>query len=410
MTQQLSTNVKTLTIIAPTGDGAVRERLADMDLSTVATAQQQAHSIGISPATAPKLNALLQWTLRKHAMAKDKHTRDPSHGHSTELRACRRRALIARDVAQGRQPLAVLEWYRVPLCDGTERLFTSDEVIQAQSHFDAKVTDGLQGFADERTEPPDLSLVDSNITPQQAQRIGNTMGTAAKFSAFINDAAEQHTAATVVSRTDPIGAIPQLNRSLRLHTAGMQVACGHVPLATLASYRMPKEHGALLFSSSEIGRARARGDIHRPASPLDGPPRLPTKRPRPRHSEQADTTPFHNGQSARFVGERQERERARASITTEGAEAIHHFICESLLCAVHAQNEYHRLPCEATATAMDEARAMASDGINVLSGIAAPEALIQYVRDDAGIYGRPGGSERAFTHEMLNLPPLDPPE
>ena len=96
-----------------------------------------------------------------------------------------------------------------------------------------------------------------------------------------------------------------------------------------------------------------------------------------------------NERVVRFVGERQERERTRAGITTEGAEAIHHFIGESLLCAAHAQSEYHKSPREATTTAMDEARAMVSDGINVLSGTTAPEALIQYVRDDDGIYGRP---------------------
>jgi hypothetical protein len=304
----------------------------------------------------------------------------------------------------------VLEWYRVPLGDVIERLFTSDEVVQAQPHFDAKVTDGSQGFAGERAEPPDLSIVDSRITAQQAQLIGVTMGTATKPSAFVDDAAERHTAATVASKIDPIGAIPELNRLLRLHTAGMQVACGHASLSTLASHRLPNERGVPLFSSSEIGRARARGVIRRPALPLDGPPRLPAKPARPRHTEQVDMSPSLADQSVRFIGERQERERTRAGIPAEGVEAVHHFIGESLLCATYAQNEYHRSPCEVTATAMDEARAMVGDGINVLSGTTAPEALIQYVRDDAGIYGRPCGGERAFTHEMLNLPPLDPSE
>ena len=56
---------------------------------------------------------------------------------------------------------------------------------------------------------------------------------------------------------------------------------------------------------------------------------------------------------------------------------------------------------------MDEARAMVSDGINVLAGTVSPATLAQYIRNDDGIYGCPSGSERAFTHEMLNLRPLD---
>ena len=35
-----------------------------------------------------------------------------------------------------------------------------------------------------------------------------------------------------------------------------------------------------------------------------------------------------------------------------------------------------------------------------------PATLLQYTRDDNGIYGSATGSERAFTREMLNLPPL----
>ena len=108
----------------------------------------------------------------------------------------------------------------------------------------------------------------------------------------------------------------------------------------------------------------------------------------------------------RFVCERQELECVRAGVTIEGAEALHHFVGESLLCATHAQNEYHRRPSGATATAMEEARSMVSDGINVLSGTIPPATLLQYTRDDNGIYGSATGSERAFTREMLNLPPL----
>ena len=117
----------------------------------------------------------------------------------------------------------------------------------------------------------------------------------------------------------------------------------------------------------------------------------------------SDTDP---GNPARFVSERQELERTRAGITTEGAEALHHFVGESLRCATHAQSEYHRRPCEATATAMEEARNMVSDGINVLFGKVSPATLVRYTRNDDGIYGCPVGSERAFTREMLNMPPL----
>jgi len=77
---------------------------------------------------------------------------------------------------------------------------------------------------------------------------------------------------------------------------------------------------------------------------------------------------------------------------------------------MHAQSEYHLRPCEATATAMDETRAMVGDGINVLSGTVSPATLVQYIRNDDGIYGCPIGSERVFTHEMLDLPPPGPLE
>ena len=167
-------------------------------------------------------------------MAEANHTEDSSGGYGKELRSYRRLALAALDVAHGRLPLAALAWYRVPLCNGTERLFTPDEASQAQPHFDAKMADGFLGFAGERAEPPDLSKVDSHITTEQAQLIGITMDTAAKLSAFIDDAARRHTAATMASKNDPIGADPELSRSLRLHTAGMNVACGQAPLSTLA--------------------------------------------------------------------------------------------------------------------------------------------------------------------------------
>ena len=111
-------------------------------------------------------------------------------------------------------------------------------------------------------------------------------------------------------------------------------------------------------------------------------------------------------ETVRFVREQQERERARAGVTTEGTEALHHFMGESLLCATHAQAEYHRRPCEATATALEEARSMVSDGINVHFGTVSPATLLPYTRSDDGIYGSPTGSEHVFTREMLNMPPL----
>ena len=163
-----------------------------------------------------------------------------------------------------------------------------------------------------------------------------------------------------------------------------------------------------LFSSSEIGRARARGVTRRSVTARDDPPRLPTEPACPRHTDRGNDTPLTD--PAGFIGERLEREGTRAGITTEGAEAVHHSIGESLRCATHAQAEYHQRPCEATATAMDEARTMVSDGINVLSGTVPPAMRARYTRNDDGIYGCPSGSERAFTREMLNLRPLDPLE
>ena len=49
------------------------------------------------------------------------------------------------------------------------------------------------------------------------------MDTAAKLSAFIDDTARRHTAATMASKNDPIGADPELSRSPRLHTAAKLV-------------------------------------------------------------------------------------------------------------------------------------------------------------------------------------------
>jgi len=156
-------------------------------------------------------------------------------------------------------------------------------------HFDAKIAGGFLGFAGERAELPGLSKVDSHITTQQAQLIGITMNTAAKLSAFIDDASRRHAAATMASKNDPIGADSEHSRSLRLHTAGMNAACGQAPLSTLASYRQANGCGKPLFSSSEIGRARAHGTIRRPAMPLAGLARLPAKPGRPRHTEGGNT-------------------------------------------------------------------------------------------------------------------------
>ena len=154
-------------------------------------------------------------------------------------------------------PLAALARYSVSLCNGTEQLFTPDEVSLAQPHFDAKVADGLLGFSGERAAPPGLSKFDSRITEHQAQLIGVTMDTAVKLSAFIDGADRRHTAATMASKSDPSGTASELSRSLRLHTAGVNAACGQASLSTLASYRQANGCGERLFSSSEIGRARA---------------------------------------------------------------------------------------------------------------------------------------------------------
>ena len=64
----------------------------------------------------------------------------------------------------------------------------------------------VRHLAAKRAEPPGLSKVDSRITEQQAQLIGVTMDTAAKLSAFIDDADRRHTATTMASKNGPIGA------------------------------------------------------------------------------------------------------------------------------------------------------------------------------------------------------------
>lgn len=152
-----------------TGDDAVSKPLAGADPRTAVTAQQ-ARAIGISPTTAAKLGALLQWTQGQLEAASDRCTEDPSTACATELRNCRRRALAARDVARGRRPLAVLELYRAPLDGhGTDRLFTPDEVEQAQLHFGAASNRDPRSAAGMRAEPQDLCSVNSVITSQQAQ-------------------------------------------------------------------------------------------------------------------------------------------------------------------------------------------------------------------------------------------------
>ena len=74
----------------------------------------------------------------------------------------------------------------------------------------------------------------------------------------------------------------------------------------------------------------------------------------------------------RFIMDRYEHDRSRTGMTIEGVETLHHFIGESLLCAIHAQDEYHKSPRTAKAVAMNQAREMANNGTSVLSGKSSP--------------------------------------
>ena len=188
-------------------------------------------------------------------------------------------------------PLATLGEYTNPLYDTTEQLFTSEEISRAQPYFDAKVADNLLWFPGERVAPPDLSRFDSCITEQQARLIGITMDTAAKLSALIDEASVRHALATEAYTNDQSDAATELRRSLRLRTAGVNVACGQAPLSTLASYRQANGCGERLFTRSEITRARIWGVIRHPATPLAAPRRTPTTPARPRQAERAGTPP-----------------------------------------------------------------------------------------------------------------------
>ena len=150
----------------------MRSNLSEVNLALFVTAQQ-ARSLGITPATAAKLKAFLQWSLDRHTAAVFRHADDPNAGHGTELYDYRNLVHMALDVAHRRMPLAALREYTCPLYDTTERLFTSEEISQAQPHFDAKVADDLLWFPRERAVPPDLSRFDSCITEQQAWRLAD---------------------------------------------------------------------------------------------------------------------------------------------------------------------------------------------------------------------------------------------
>ena len=270
-----------------TGDGAGRSNLSEVNLASFVTAQQ-ARSLGITPATAAKLKAFLQWSLDRHTAAVFRHADDPDAGHGTELYAFCNLAHTALDVAHGRMPLWALGKYTNPLYDTTEQLFTPEEISLAQPHFDVKVANYLIRSPG---EPADLSRFDSRITEQQARRIGITMDTAAKLSALIDDASERRAVATEAYANGQSTAATELKQSLCLRTAGVNVACGQAPLSTLASYRQASGCGERLFNSSEITRARIWSIIRHPATPPAAPRQSLTPTASLRQAERAGAPP-----------------------------------------------------------------------------------------------------------------------
>ena len=61
-------------------------------------------------------------------------------------------------------------------------------------------------------------------------------------------------------------------------------------------------------------------------------------------------------QDFEIIKDRYENDRSRTRITVEGIEILHHFIGESLRCASYVQEEYHKPPRTATATAIDDSQ------------------------------------------------------
>ena len=117
------------------------------------------------------------------------------------------------------------------------------------------------------------------------------MDTAAKLSALIDEASERHAAATEAYANGQSNAATELKRSLRLRTAGVNVACGQAPLSTLASYRQAGGCGERLFTGSEITRVGIWSVIRHPVTPLAAPRQTPTTPARPRQAERAGTPP-----------------------------------------------------------------------------------------------------------------------
>ena len=237
-------------------------------------------------------------------------------------------------------------------------------------------------------------------TDAQAHAAGLTIETAANLSSYLLCKAEEFVSAADAALTCPsLRTNAEKRHALRRLHECISVQQGLVHVTALSSYAyhdadgvqhlwfVPDDHECdRHLSATEQGITAAFPEVTG-----DGAARkLP--------SNAEHDTP------ARFVSEHQEFVRLRAGITTEGAEALHHFVGVSLRCATHAQSVYHRRPCEATATAMEEARTMVSDGINVLLGKVPPSTLARYTCNDDGIYGCHDGDERAFTREMLNMP------
>ena len=387
-----------------TGDGAMRMEDAEISDAFKPTLRpfdlDDADDLGVNPMAMEVLNDFVFYVVHRNVSSSDELYGDPTPETRLDVERSREMLQVVLLIQKGKAGLNLLEryGYRGPWGAHDPGTTTTDPVL-------ALLEVGIEPGPDVIEDTCARTYVGRSVAPTtdaQAHAAGLTIETAGNLSSYLLLKAEEFVSAADAALTCPSPKTDaEKRRTLRQLHECISVQQGIVHVTALSAYAyhdtdgvqhlwfVPDDHECdRHLSETEQGTTAAFPEVTG-----DGAARkLPS-----------DTD---HDNPARFVSEYQELERTRAGITTEGAEALHHFVGESLRCATHAQSEYHRRPCEATATAMEEARNMVSDGINVLLGKVPPATLARYTRNDDGIYGCHVGSERAFTREMLNMPPL----
>ena len=387
-----------------TGDGAMRMEDAEISDAFKPTLRpfdlDDADDLGVHPMALEVLNDFVFYAVHRNVSGSDELYADPTPETRLEVERSCEMLQAVRLIQQGKAGLNLLKRYGYLGPWGAH-----DPGTTTTDPFLALIEVGIMPGPDVIEDTCARTYVGRTVVPTtdaQAHAAGLTIETAGNLSSYLLRKAEEFVSAADAALTCPsLKTNAEKRRTLRRLHECISVQQGIVHVTALSSYAyhdtdgvqhlwfVPDDHECdRHLSETEQGTTAAFPEVTG-----DGAARkLPSD---------AD-----HDNPARFVSEHQELERLRAGITTEGAEALHHFVGESLRCATHAQSEYHRRPCEATATAMEEARTMVSDGINVLLGKVPPATLARYTCNDDGIYGCHAGSERAFTREMLNMPPL----